>query len=85
LGFYPNDFASYWKYLDIDLAKRQRGDSVELTTIDDPEILDRRAFASMDIVGGARYRAPAISGPVRCVTMRPAAAILESFVRLGTP
>jgi hypothetical protein len=25
LGFYPNDFTSYWKYLDIDLAKRQRG------------------------------------------------------------
>lgn len=24
LGFYPNDFTSYWKYLDIDLAKRQR-------------------------------------------------------------
>jgi ABC-type transport system substrate-binding protein len=25
LGFYPNDFTSYWKYLDIDVAKRQRG------------------------------------------------------------
>jgi ABC-type transport system substrate-binding protein len=25
LGFYPNDFTSYWKYLDIDLEKKQRG------------------------------------------------------------
>jgi putative flavoprotein involved in K+ transport len=25
LGFYPNDFTSYLKYLDVDLAKRQRG------------------------------------------------------------
>jgi len=24
-GFYPHDFPSYWKYLDIDLAKQQRG------------------------------------------------------------
>jgi len=27
LGFYPNDFTSYWKYLDIDVAKRQRSQS----------------------------------------------------------
>jgi oligopeptide transport system substrate-binding protein len=27
LGFYPNDFTSYWKYLDIDLVKRQRSQS----------------------------------------------------------
>jgi ABC-type transport system substrate-binding protein len=25
LGFFPHDFPSYWKYLDIDLAKQQRG------------------------------------------------------------
>jgi ABC-type transport system substrate-binding protein len=25
LGFYPNDFTSYWKYLDIDPTKQNRG------------------------------------------------------------
>ena len=24
-GFYPHDFPSYWKYLDIDLTRQQRG------------------------------------------------------------